>query len=168
MDIRLGPGGPGIVCLGDIGRMGLLMTPNLGPRVRLGVVTTDMVLKPDAFKPDPAMLAFCEACKKCAEVCPARAIPFGPGADTREERRWKINQEACYDLWCSLGTDCGRCMAVCPYSHPDNWLHNLVRFGIRHSLVFRKLALPLDHLFYGRKPGSRHMPEWMRSGPDHG
>ena len=30
--------------LGEIGRMGLLMTPRLGPRVRLGVVTTDLPL----------------------------------------------------------------------------------------------------------------------------
>ena len=30
--------------LGEIGRMGLLMTPELGPRVRLAVVTTDMPL----------------------------------------------------------------------------------------------------------------------------
>ncbi len=33
--------------LGELGRMGLLMTPRLGPRVRLGVVTTDMPLASD-------------------------------------------------------------------------------------------------------------------------
>jgi len=33
--------------LGDIGRMGLLMTPKLGPRVRIGVVTTDLPLLVD-------------------------------------------------------------------------------------------------------------------------
>ena len=32
--------------LGEIGRMGILMTPRLGPRVRLGVVTTDLPLAP--------------------------------------------------------------------------------------------------------------------------
>ena len=31
--------------LGEIGRMGILMTPRLGPRVRLGVVTTDVPLR---------------------------------------------------------------------------------------------------------------------------
>ncbi len=32
--------------LGEIGRMGLLMTPRLGPRVRIGVVSTDLPLVP--------------------------------------------------------------------------------------------------------------------------
>ena len=32
--------------LGEIGRMGLLMTPELGPRVRIAVVTTDLPLVP--------------------------------------------------------------------------------------------------------------------------
>jgi ferredoxin len=55
------------------------------------------------------------------------------------------------------GTDCGRCVIVCPWSHPDNWLHRMVRFGIRNSAVFRRLAIRMDDLFYGRKPGSRKM-----------
>ncbi len=33
--------------LGEIGRMGLLMTPRLGPRVRIAVVTTDLEMVPD-------------------------------------------------------------------------------------------------------------------------
>ena len=33
--------------LGEIGRMGILMTPALGPRVRIAVVTTDFPLVPD-------------------------------------------------------------------------------------------------------------------------
>ncbi len=40
--------------LGEIGRMGLLMTPALGPRARIAVVTTDMPLVPTPAKPDPA------------------------------------------------------------------------------------------------------------------
>ena len=149
--------------LGDIGRMGLLMTPALGPRVRIGVVTTSLELLTDPVQPDPAMIDFCSRCKKCAEVCPSQAISFQDRKLTDGVLRWQIDQERCYDYWCTSGTDCGRCMAVCPYSHPDNFLHNLVRIGIRNSFLFRRLALPLDHLFYGRKPRSKPIPEWMEN-----
>ena len=36
--------------------MGLLMTPRLGPRVRIAVVTTDLELLPDKATPDASMI----------------------------------------------------------------------------------------------------------------
>ena len=62
--------------LGEIGRMGLLITPELGPRVRLAVVTTDLPLVADERKYDKSVLDFCSRCKKCADNCPAKAIPL--------------------------------------------------------------------------------------------
>jgi hypothetical protein len=53
--------------LGEIGRMGLLMTPRHGPRVRIGVVTTDLPLVPDSPVPDLSVTDFCQTCIKCAE-----------------------------------------------------------------------------------------------------
>ncbi|MCD4735071.1 MAG: hypothetical protein K8R53_03420 [Bacteroidales bacterium] len=50
--------------LGEIGRMGLLMTPKHGPRVRISVVTTDMKLKPDQYKKDNSVIDFFRMCKK--------------------------------------------------------------------------------------------------------
>ena len=142
--------------LGEIGRMGLLMTPALGPRVRIAVVTTDMPLLPSKVLPGQVVTDFCRRCKKCANACPGRAIPFGHEMETGSVRRWQISSESCYTYWCQAGTDCGRCVIVCPFSHPDNWFHRLVRFGIRNSLIFRRLAIPLDDLFYGKKPRPRH------------
>lgn len=43
-------------------------------------------------------------------------------------------------------------MTVCPYSHPDNVAHHLVRWAIRSSGAARRSALWLDDLFYGRQP----------------
>jgi hypothetical protein len=43
-------------------------------------------------------------------------------------------------------------MKVCPYSHPDNWMHNLVRKAIRVSPGTRNLMLWADDLVYGRRP----------------
>lgn len=146
--------------LGTIGRMGLLITPRLGPRVRIAVVTTDMPLLPSKGRYDPTILHFCEHCKKCAINCPVAAIPDGPRTTTNGTERWRIDSERCYQYWTVSGTDCGRCIAVCPYSHPDNLLHRFVRWGIKNNLVFRHLAIKLDDVFYGRRPVVRPIPDW--------
>lgn len=148
--------------LGALGRMGLLMTPHLGPRVRLAVVTTDLPLPHDVPGKEDDVLDFCRICKKCADVCPAQAIPPGDRTEIDGALRWQIDSESCYTYWCVAGTDCGRCMSVCPYSHPDNAMHNLVRFCVKKSGRFRRLALWLDDLIYGRRPRTRKLPLWIR------
>jgi ferredoxin len=138
--------------LGEIGRMGILMTPRLGPRVRLGVVTTNLPLITDRPGDDRSVLDFCTICKKCAENCPTHSIPFGDREPIDGGQRWAIDPDSCFRFWNAIGTDCGRCMTVCPYSHPDNSAHNLVRWAIRSSGAARRGALWLDDLFYGRRP----------------
>jgi ferredoxin len=149
--------------LGEIGRMSLLMTPNLGPRVRLGVVTTTLELIPDPAPPQMDVIDFCMICKKCAENCPSRSISIGDREDEDGVRRWVLNAETCFAYWNEIGTDCGICMRVCPYSHPDNPAHNLVRWGIKKSGGFRRAALRLDDLFYGRHPESKAPPDWLKN-----
>lgn len=148
--------------LGEIGRMGLLMTPDLGPRVRIAVVTTDLRVIPDEREPDSTVLDYCVHCKKCATCCPPWAIPFEDRKVIDGVARWQINQELCYIYWSHTGTDCGRCVSVCPYSHSRRLLHNLVRWAVRRSSLFRRMAIPLDTLFYGRKPPPAQVPKWMR------
>ncbi len=147
--------------LGEIGRMGLLMTPDLGPRARIAVVTTDMPLDVDRRFPDNSVLDFCESCRKCAVSCPPWAIPFGAREVFDGVSRWQINQELCYIYWTHTGTDCGRCVAVCPYSHTNRRIHDLVRWGVRRSFLFRQFAIAMDSLFYGKKPPSAPAPGWM-------
>ncbi len=142
--------------LGEIGRMGLLMTPRLGPRVRIGVVTTNLPLLTDAYVPDKAMIDFCMHCSKCADNCPGKAIPYGERQWDHNVLRWKINPEACYTYWTISGTDCARCIQVCPFSHPDNMLHALVRRTVRVNSIGRTLAVKMDDVFYGRKPAVRN------------
>jgi ferredoxin len=150
--------------LGEIGRMGLLMTPRLGPRVRLGVVTTPLELVPDRPSRDGTVKDFCSRCRKCALNCPAGAIPDGAAAGPPAEERWRIDGDACFRYWNVVGTDCARCMAVCPYSHADNAFHRAVRWGVRRSSLFRRAAVPLDDIFYGRRPAPRPAPPWTRLG----
>jgi len=145
--------------LGEIGRMGLLMTPGLGPRVRLGIVTTEMPLVADVPTDDRSVIDFCAMCRKCSESCPTGAIPSGDREPVDEGMRWRINSEACFRYWRVIGTDCARCMSVCPYSHPDSPTHNVVRWAIRRSGGARRALLWMDDLFYGRHPTPR------RTGP---
>jgi ferredoxin len=148
--------------LGEIGRMSLLMTPRQGPRVRIGVVTTDLDLQVDEREPDMAMIDFCTICKKCAENCPSKSISFEDREQVDGALRWRINPESCFMYWNVIGTDCGICMTVCPYSHPDSVHHNLLRWGIRHSGFVRRGALWMDDLFYGKKPAQKDGPGWTQ------
>jgi ferredoxin len=146
--------------LGTIGRMGLLMTPRLGPRVRIAVVTTDLELIAGRSDPDRTTVHFCQLCKKCAVNCPVAAIPNGSQMTEEGVDRWRINSEKCYHFWTLSGTDCGRCITVCPFSHRNNLFHGFIRWGIKNNLFFRYLALKLDDVFYGRRPRIRPLPEW--------
>jgi ferredoxin len=148
--------------LGEIGRMSLLMTPQQGPRVRLGVVTTNLPLIPGGRKPDASVIDFCNICKKCAVNCPSKSIPSEDRQEIDGALRWKLDADTCFRYWNVIGTDCGICMNVCPYSHPDTFYHNLTRWGIARSGFFRRLALRLDDLFYGKKPAPRTPPAWTR------
>lgn len=140
--------------LGTIGRMGILMTPDLGPRVRLAVVTTNLPLQQSKIINEKSIQYFCSICKKCAASCPSKAIRFENFQST-DAIRYKINHEKCYGYWAKVGTDCARCMSVCPYSHPNNILHKLVRFGIRNNPLFAHIAYRADNYFYGRIPKIR-------------
>ncbi len=147
--------------LGEIGRMGILMDSKLGPRVRIGIVTTNLQLESSVRRYDRSVEDFCKKCKKCAINCPGNAIPHDNQKDINGVRRWQINSESCFNYWCIAGTDCGRCMSTCPYSHPNNLLHNTVRWTIHHFPNFRYWAVRMDDYFYGKKPSPAALPQWM-------
>ncbi|NOY58109.1 MAG: reductive dehalogenase [Calditrichaeota bacterium] len=136
--------------LGEVGRLGILIHPRYGARVRLGAVSTDLPLNVD----EPITFAvqqFCGECKKCARNCPAGAISSRKSRNVRGVVKWSTNQAACYRYWREVGTDCGICMRVCPYSKPNNFVHNVIRFAATNSPLSRKLSILADDLFYGKK-----------------
>jgi reductive dehalogenase len=147
--------------LGEIGRMGILMTPHLGPRVRIAVITTDMPLILSKKTYDSTMIDFCNICKKCSVTCPSQAIPYGDRENINNVLRWQINSEKCYTYMDKTGTDCGKCMAVCPYSHRDIlFSHKMMNLLIRNSSLFRKIAPILDDALYGRRPKALKNISW--------
>lgn len=147
--------------LGEIGRMGLLMSPKLGPRLRIAVVTTNMPLIIEEKKDFSSMTTFCESCKKCANNCPSNAISKTSQQNINGVKRWQISQEKCFTYWTKTGTDCAKCIAVCPFSHPNNILHNFVRLFISKSYIFSRFAILLDDFFYGKKPKAIKV-KWLK------
>jgi reductive dehalogenase len=136
--------------LGEVGRLGYLISPSFGARIRLGAVTTEIPLvvdKPIQF----GVQDFCGKCKKCADNCPPRAIPDGDKTVVRGAGKWQLDIERCYHYWRIIGTDCGLCMKVCPFSHSDRFVHNILRLGIKRSSFARSVSFYGDDLFYGKK-----------------
>jgi ferredoxin len=110
--------------LGELSRAGYLLTKEYGLGVRLSVVTTDMPLAYD--KPiDIGVQSFCEQCLICAEECPSGAIPLGGKTLHNGVIKWKLDQQKCYSYWHVNGTDCGICMAVCPWTKPRTLFHRM-------------------------------------------
>jgi epoxyqueuosine reductase QueG len=113
--------------LGELGRSGMLITEQYGPRVRLAKVFTDLPLVPD--KPiDIGVQEFCESCGQCARECPGKAISAGkrttePASVSNNKGgmlKWPLNAYNCFKNWAEMGVDCTHCMAVCPKNQPPS------------------------------------------------
>ena len=136
--------------LGELGRNNILIADRYGSRVRIGSVTTKMPLEHDA-PVDLGADHFCAGCRKCAESCPSHALSLGEKEEVRGVSKWPTNVERCYAYWRSVGTDCGICMAVCPFSHRDNAFHGLVRRMVSRAPWTHRAALWFDDRIYGRR-----------------
>jgi ferredoxin-NADP reductase/ferredoxin len=104
--------------LGEVSRIGeVILNPFLGPRLKSGVVTTDMPMVHDA-PIDFGLQKFCESCNKCARECPSGAITAGPKLMFNGYEIWKSDSQKCttYRITTPGGAMCGRCMKTCPWN----------------------------------------------------
>ena len=63
----------GFLCgLGEIGYSKMLLTPEFGPRLRVGIIITELELEPDPIM-EPGTL--CNRCMACVRECPGGCIP---------------------------------------------------------------------------------------------
>ena len=63
----------GYLCgLGEIGYSKMLLTPEFGPRQRVGIILTEAELEPDPIYDGPQL---CNRCMACVQACPGKAIP---------------------------------------------------------------------------------------------
>jgi ferredoxin-NADP reductase/ferredoxin len=95
----------------------VILNPFLGPRLKSGVVTTDMPMTHD--RPiDFGLQRFCDSCNKCARECPSGAITAGPKLMFNGYEIWKSDSQKCatYRITTPGGAMCGRCMKTCPWN----------------------------------------------------
>jgi reductive dehalogenase len=145
--------------MGEMGRLGYLMTKELGPRQRLSAVTTDLPLVPDE-PVDLGVQDFCRICKKCAVCCPSKSIPEGDPEEANGSLRWKLNEMTCFDYWGKVGTDCNVCMRVCPWSHARTFPHRMIVWMVARNRTARRLFSTMEDIFYGKRPKPKDPPAW--------
>jgi epoxyqueuosine reductase len=103
--------------LGWIGPSCLLITPEMGPRVRWVTVLTDAPFEAGTILPDR-----CEDCQLCVEACPPKAFT-GRRFDPAEPREVRFDVHKCIEYRRYLQDKvtgvrvCGMCVHVCPYGH---------------------------------------------------
>lgn len=101
--------------LGAVGKSGLFLSIEHGPRVRLGTVLTDYVFETK----EPAPVCPCGDCRLCVSACPAMAIT-GALWEPDAPRKDIIDAKACSQYMkqqfqhIGRGSVCGICMKVCP------------------------------------------------------
>jgi epoxyqueuosine reductase len=105
--------------LGWIGPSCLLVTPEIGPRVRWVTVLTDASLGAGSPLSDQ-----CGDCQRCVEACPPQAFtgrPFDPG----EPREARFDVRRCQEYRIHLRDEvsgvrtCGMCVYVCPHGRKE-------------------------------------------------
>ena len=145
--------------MGELGRHGLMLTRELGSSLKLATVTTDLPMITDS-PVDIGADEFCRDCKICAEACPSGAVPRGNKKVIHGVEKWAIAADACFRVWQETGTDCGVCVASCPWTKPDSLFHNLAR-----SIAVKKNKAGwwmsrAERILYGRfKP--KPSPAWF-------
>lgn len=150
--------------IGELGRHGMLISPEFGPRIRLSKIFTDLELIPDQPR-QFGVWEFCESCRKCAHHCPGRAISNGPpdttvcGISNRPNiRRWTLDSEKCFGWWAQNRGDCSNCIRVCPFNKPSGALHTSARYLVQHTPVFDRLLVGLDDLC---RYGAQRSPKYF-------
>ena len=102
--------------LGWIGKNCLLITPDIGPRVRWVTVLTDAVLTTKGRPIDER----CADCRECVDICPVKAFtgqPFRVG----EPRSARFDARKCDRYFSKMREKdvetavCGLCLYACPY-----------------------------------------------------
>jgi len=144
--------------LGELGRSGLLISREFGPRVRIAKVLTDLPLVPD----EPiefGVTEFCAKCKKCAEFCPGQAIIHGERttevhniSNAGGQLKWPINAEKCLAFWVRNQGSCTNCVRVCPFNKPSGWTHDAARWLVKHTPWTDGFLVKMDDLFGYGKP----------------
>ncbi len=134
--------------LGEVSRIGeVILNPFLGPRLKSGVVTTDLPMSHD--KPiDFGLQRFCQSCNKCARECPSGAITAGPKLMFNGYEIWKSDSSKCttYRVAQKNGAMCGRCMKTCPWNLEGIFAEAPFRWAAMHAPFSARALAKLDDM----------------------
>jgi epoxyqueuosine reductase QueG len=89
--------------LGSIGRHGLLITPQFGPRVRLACLLTDAQIEPSPKRQKD----YCVNCDACIRICPAQVLQ-----PPKKGEIYSMNKFACR-TYRQTGLTCSVCLKAC-------------------------------------------------------
>jgi len=119
--------------LGELGKHGSLLNPELGCSFRVAVVTTDLPMTVDSPRLR-GLEDFCTTCNMCTKFCPGDAI-----SDEKQEVRgvlkWVVDTEKCAPYFGTYNA-CGICLTVCPV--------NAKAFGGRFKDTFIETIKGID------------------------
>jgi reductive dehalogenase len=155
--------------LGELGRNGLLITPEFGPRVRISKVITDLPLVADT-PVEFGVTGLCTVCKKCAQMCPSHSIISGERttephnvSNASGELKWPVNGETCRMYWGRMNRPCTNCISCCPYNKPNTLFHRTVRWFSDYARWADSFYVKMDSLFgYGKpKRPDKFWEEWQ-------
>ena len=156
--------------LGEGGRNGALLAPGVGPRVRIMKVYTDFEFVEYDRPHTWGMTDFCLSCGKCAEACPADAIPlpedknggygFEPSYEFSDEpgytwnnhhgiKKFYSDAKKCYNFWVENGSACAACIASCTFNEPDFWHHWFIMAINPYMPKFLHTAMAEAHPAFG-------------------
>ena len=101
--------------IGWIGKHGILITRNFGPRVRLAAVYTSIKNLPFSKSSDHEWITeYCNMCKICIRNCPPKTI-LENSILHDSGRITKISQQDCFEYFAQY-YGCSVCVKVCPFS----------------------------------------------------
>jgi len=101
--------------IGWVGKHGLLITPEFGPRVRLAAVYTSIQNLPFASTNAHAWIEdYCQVCGICVDQCPPRAI-LDESVAHENGRITHVSQQECFEYF-AQNYGCSVCIKVCPFS----------------------------------------------------
>ena len=117
--------------IGGVGKHGLLITPEFGPRVRLAAVYTNIENLPLANLNEHSWISdYCEICGICIKQCPPKAILDRPIVHDSGQVTY-IKQRECFEYFVQY-YGCSVCIKVCPFSKTTDAYNRLKAVVEKH------------------------------------
>jgi epoxyqueuosine reductase len=157
--------------LGEMSRLNRMISPEYGPMVRVFKLLTNLPVAPT--RPiDAGIMNFCKDCMTCATYCPSNSLSTAREPNYEIEgdwsrggiKTWYENALTCRNYWAEVGTNCGICFAVCPFSVKDRALiHQMVKGVVGTTTIFNSAFADMSRRVYLPNPAGepqKDTEEW--------